>query len=290
MIITKLKGGLGNQMFQYACGRALSLRNKDQLKLDISGYERQGTDTPRSYSLSHFKIKETTIATPGEISKIAFSIKDMLRRKLLRDFNIGWKKNIILKKGDIYLDGFWQTEKYFSDVGDAIKKEFTLTNPLGKNAAAIAEMISSEQSAQSTPSVSVHIRRGDVARDAATNPYFGCTPPEYYSRALQYLAERIKNFRVFVFSDDIEWVTKNIAIPYPTTYVSSNDPARQIPDYEELALMSLCDHNIIANSSFSWWGAWLNPRMDKIVIAPKKWIQRGEKIHKDTVPPSWIRL
>ncbi len=297
MIITKLKGGLGNQMFQYACGKALSLRNKDTLKLDISGYKSQGSDTPRYYSLSHFKIKNEAIATDAEIAKIKYPLgvlsKALLfanlfvKTKIFRDFNIGWHKNIATKTGDVYLDGFWQTEKYFADVSGDIRNEFSLKEGLAGNSLTMATAIAGNAH---VPSVSMHVRRGDVARDAATNPYFGCTPPEYYARALEYIAAHVKEFHVFVFSDDIEWVKKNITIPYPVTYVSGSGAGNQIPDYEELTLMSMCAHNIIANSSFSWWGAWLNPRNDKIVIAPKEWIKRGKRMHKDTVPNTWMQL
>jgi hypothetical protein len=299
MIIIALKGGLGNQMFQYACGRALSLHDNEPVKLDISGYAKTRTsDTPREYSLSHFSIKEKTIATNEEIRALKYPYGIVskgwrfIRTKIFRQFNLDWNPRIFSKKGPRYLDGYWQTEKYFVDYADDIRREFSLEKPFGTAAQAIADTISTGQ-----PAVSLHVRRGDVARDAATNRYSGITTPEYYARALAFLAEKlstlgIKNFHVFVFSDDIEWVKQNIPIPLPTTYVSEKLEigVPKIPDYEELVLMSMCDHNIIANSSFSWWAAWLNRNHDKIIIAPKIWIRGNGTKHKDIAPASWIRI
>jgi hypothetical protein len=295
MIITRLNGGLGNQMFQYACGRALALRNRDSLKLDISGYgagRSNGTDTPRKYSLSHFNIEED-IASENEITKARYPLgavskySDIFRKKILRQFNVGFIPKIFHSKtagSSFYLDGFWQSEKYFADWADEIRREFTLKKAMSPAARAIANAMASNNG--NTPSVSIHIRRGDVARDAATNPYYGIATPEYYSKALQYITKKTGTFRVFVFSDDIEWTKKNIAIPYPTTYVSG----ATIPDYEEMILMGMCDHNIVANSSFSWWGAWLNQNPGKIVVAPAVWSKRNKKWHTDTVPKTWTRL
>ena len=147
--------------------------------------------------------------------------------------------------------------------------------------------------------MSLHVRRTDVTLEAETNPYFGIATPEYYERALNTLHERIAaatggnaaktaspTLRVFIFSDDIAWVQENLKIPYPTTYVS--DPG--IKDYEELVLMSMCPHNVIANSSFSWWGAWLNENPNKVVVAPSQWVRIRPQNYKDTVPETWIKI
>jgi hypothetical protein len=290
MIIINLKGGIGNQMFQYACGKALSLRNGEPIKLDITGYERtRNSDTPREYSLSYFNISATDIASDDEIRSLKYSLGivskgwRLVKVRILRQFNTGWNPRILSKKGGLYLDGFWQSERYFLDRADTIRSEFTLKNALGDEASRVADEIK-----KCPLSVSLHVRRGDVVRNAATNPYYGICTPEYYSKALSAMAQKVgsEDFRVFVFSDDIDWVKENIVIPGPTSYVS----CPKIPDYKELALMSMCKHNIIANSSFSWWGAWLNKNQDKIVIAPKEWIQRNKRWHKDTVPKSWIRI
>ena len=208
----------------------------------------------------------------------------MLYRRLrtkLGLFNVGWVPRILRKKGDVYLDGYWQTEKYFIDCADTIRHEFSMKEPMGQDAQAVASKISKEPE-----SVSLHVRRGDVARDAATNPYADIATPKYYERALEYIGAKLKNPHVFIFSDDPKWVVENIKISFPSTVISGSC----IPDYEEVILMSQCRHHIIANSSFSWWGAWLNRNPQKIVIAPKKWILKMQWRHKDTVPKSWIRI
>jgi hypothetical protein len=301
MIITRLNGGLGNQMFQYACGRAMALRNNDTLKLDISTYakatqtntgqDQNVTDTPRRYGLFHFNI-HADIALDVEAKRLRYPFGplsqaiEFFNKKVLRDFNVGFVPQILKKKGNRYLDGFWQSENNFGDYTGVIKKDFNLKSPLSPAAQEIANEIRKPGQA-----VSIHVRRGDIAANASTNPYYGICTPEYYSKSLNGIAQSVQDFRVFVFSDDIEWAKKNIPISHPTTYVSdtaSGKPA--IPDYEELVLMSMCDHNIIANSSFSWWAAWLNGNLNKIVIAPKEWIKHHKNWHTDTVPPTWIRL
>ena len=134
----------------------------------------------------------------------------------------------------------------------------------------------------------MHVRRGDYANDPNTNKYWGTCGIEYYLEALKYITSKAGNnsMYIFIFSDDIEWVKENMPLQYAATFVSSPE----IKDYEELILMSQCDHHIIANSSFSWWGAWLDPKSDKIVIAPKRWTIKDEKNFRDIVPSSWIRI
>jgi hypothetical protein len=294
MIIINLKGGLGNQLFQYASGRALSLRQQEKngkgtaLKLDITGYERtKNLDTPRTYSLSSFNIK-AEIATYEEIRKLKYPCGIIskgwrfFKAKVLRQFKTGFVPHIFNTLRPIYLDGFFQTEKYFIDRKKEIMADLTLKNSFGQKAQEI-----SLKNKDTKNSISLHVRRGDYVSDTKTNQHHGTCGQEYYSKALEYITSKVgKDITVFVFSDDIEWVKRNISISYPIVYVSSPN----IPDYEELILMSQCCHHIIANSSFSWWGAWLNPRTDKIVVAPKQWVQKAQWRHKDTIPKKWMRI
>ena len=299
MIITRLRGGLGNQLFQYVCGRALSLRASNAgnlLKLDVEGYapaaqEQNRTDTKREYSLSHFSIVED-IASADEIRRLKYPFGIVSKGwrfakvKVFRQFNTGFVPRVLSWTGNIYLDGFWQSELYFKDAEETIRKELTLKKELGPQATSIAEKIKTIGGA----SVSLHVRRGDVARDAATNPYFGICTPTYYEAALTYIKKYTANPHIFIFSDDPAWVKENIKITEPHTFISDENKGNLLPDYEELVLMSMCAHNIIANSSFSWWGAWLNANPSKIIVAPKEWITRSKRQHKDIAPPSWIRL
>ncbi len=305
MITLKLKGGLGNQLFQYACGRALALRNGQKLALDVTGYTYQkpgSVETPRSFSLSPFAINvDEIIQTPhsgdhthpspsGEIS-----LWTRIIRKITGNYHIGWdpsffkKINAEAKAGkDIYLDGFWWSENYFSDASNAIREDLKLKSPLSPRAQEMSRII--EQS-ESIP-VSIHIRRGDYVLDPRTNAYHGVCSKEYYDRALAHLVSQTgPRIQIFIFSDDIAWVKENMPFDYPTQYVSRPlADTEAFADYEELTLMSRCSHHIIANSSFSWWGAWLNPSSDKIVIAPSRWTQKKVRDSREMLPSSWIRI
>ena len=314
MIITNLKGGLGNQIFQYATGRALLLRQNDMtknkvsskrnnnakinisetntitdnLKLDITGYSSSnGIDTLRHYALSVFNIK-ADIATVDEIKKIKYPFGIIskgwryFRVKFLRQFNIKFVKRIYNCKGSIYLDGFFHSEKYFLDYENEIRKDLTLVNPMGLKSKEVSDKIKNINN-----SVSLHVRRGDYVTEKTTNKHHGTCSPEYYSKALDYIVSKIGNdINIFVFSDDIEWVKVNMPLKYNCTYVSSPE----IRDYEELVLMSKCKNNIIANSSFSWWGAWLNQNRDKIVVTPSRWVMDGQSNYKDMIPETWHKI
>ena len=285
MILVSLKGGLGNQMFQYACGRAISLRHAQTLKLDLSGFDHaMKSDTPRMYGLDSWNIVES-IATPDEIRKakyplgIVTKVLRFLRKKILRRFYVPFVPWIVRFRHNGYLEGFFQDERYFADFADEIRKDFTPKNPLSQKSASMLEEIRSDER-----SLSIHVRRGDYATTASAE--FPTLPPSYYKDALAYVKDRIPDARAYVFSDDIEWAKKNLELPADAIFVSSPNT----PHFEEIVLMSACRHHIIANSTFSWWGAWLNPLPDKIVVAPKQWSRKHASWYKDITPPTWIRL
>ena len=306
MIIINLKGGLGNQLFQYATGRALSLRqadknkknsakndtsNKQILKLDITGYsENNGIDTMRHYALSPFNIK-VEIASTDEIKKLKYPFGIIskgwrfFKTKVLKKYNISFNSGIFNSTKPLYLDGFFQTEKYFIDKENEIRNDLTLKDPLSQRAVEILTKINS-----CSNSISLHVRRGDYVSDKNTNLHHGTCDLSYYAKAVEYMNAKIGNdMHIFVFSDGIEWAKENIKFPYQTSYVS---PAKSTPrdEVEELVLMSKCRNNIIANSSFSWWGAWLNQNRDKIVIAPKRWVLRGVNNYRDIIPQTWYKI
>jgi hypothetical protein len=292
MIILKLIGGMGNQLFQYSMGRALALRNNTNLKIDISGFDNQsGITTPRKYALMYFNIKEN-FADEQEISNVkGGNVSDAC--SFFQKVGISKKKNsnivepsfnfheeILHVGSDIYLDGYWQTEKYFKDAGDALRKEFTLKDEFSIENKEITKEI------KDSNAVSLHIRRGDYVAHAGTSKFHGICSLEYYTSATKHIAEKVKKPVFYIFSDDIEWVKENLKIDFPTRYVSDGI----LKDYEELMLMSYCKHNIIANSSFSWWGAWLNNNPEKIVIAPRQWFADTSIITSDVIPENWIKL
>jgi hypothetical protein len=294
MIIIALKGGLGNQLFQYACGRALQLRQEEKdgdkiaLELDATGYaENNGIDALRHYALSPFNI-QAEMATREEIKRLKYPYGifskgwRFFKARALRQYYTYFVPRILKQEGDVYLDGYFQTEKYFIDKEETIRADLTLKTPFGPQAQEASMKIKSE-----AKSVSLHVRHGDMAYDPLTNRYWGTCSMEYYAEALKIMHNKIGDgMKIFVFSDDIAWVKENMTMPYPVEYVS----APGIKDYEELSLMSLCKNNIIANSSFSWWGAWLNGNPDKMVIAPEKWTNKEPQQYRDIIPSSWLRI
>ncbi len=251
MIITKLTGGLGNQLFQYAYGRACAIKNKTSLKLDISWYKGR---MDRSYMLEHFDIK-ANIATSTDIfvTKI-FSRKD-------------------------YLVGDWQSEKYFKEFENIIRKEITPKYQLSEDNKIIIQDITAKNS------VSIHLRGTDYVTGKKSD-FHGVCSEEYYNKAITKIKETVPSPYFFIFTDDIEWAENHIKLPEPYTIVSKN---KNYP-WEDLVLMSSCKHNIIANSTFSWWAAWLNKNINKIVIAPKKWFNDEKIDTSDILPESWIKM
>jgi hypothetical protein len=293
MITVKLKGGLGNQLFQYAYGRAVSLKLETPLILDISGYENQSeVETEREYQLDSFSL-QAKISNKINNTKIDFLKKffENLLNKIKNTVNpyngyIFDPKNLDVKDG-AHLDGYWQSEKYFSDIETTLRYDLVLKAKLGAKAKLFKERIKQVED-NGGISASIHIRRGDYITSKYANTYHGSLDMTYYRKAISTLQSKLcgKQLVLFIFSDDISWVKENLKTEVPYVCVSRPD----ISDQEDLVLMSCCNHNIIANSSFSWWGAWLNPRKDKIVIAPKRWVKDRTTNTNDVIPLSWIKI
>jgi len=298
MIISSLNGGLGNQMFQYAAARRLAEKHSTPLKLDINWFETQAL---RHYRLRYFNIWEN-LATSNEIlnlvnnttfyeklftpirSKFGFTQSlDGFRRNegTFKEKYFHFDPKFMDAPNNIYVEGFWQSEKYFLEIASTIRQEFTLKYPQSLIFHQILELISN------TCSISIHIRRGDYVNNSEANLFHGVCSLDYYRYAVKYISEHVKDPHFFVFSDDFDWFNENLNINAPMNLVSKNKSLR---DYEELNLMSQCKHHIIANSSFSWWGAWLNSKVDKIVVAPKEWFRDTAKDTEDLIPSTWIRL
>lgn len=262
-----LKGGLGNQMFQYAYGRSLELSGKKILfNTSFFNGARPKIDTPRNFKLNNFNIQ-----TKAEFVNRQSQIIDFINKFL---------KKLHLKNEGF---GYWQSEKYFQNFRLEIQKEFELKNPLTKESLDWQEKIK-----KTNNSVSIHIRRGDYIQDQKTKNFHGGCNLEYYQKALAEVIQRSRNnnLELFIFSDDITWAKENLQFPYPINFVSD----KQIPDYEEMYLMSQCINNIIANSTFSWWAAWLNQNPNKIVIGPKQWFNSKTSNEIDILPKTWIQI
>lgn len=292
MIVVKLMGGLGNQMFQYAVGRSLSSASKAELKLDVSWFESipQNT-TKRVYQLGVLNCIEN-FAKQEEIERLRGGD---LRKWLSRwsgNARLGKKSHICERsarfdpslftyKDNVYLEGFWQSEKYFIGARELLLHEFSLK---AEPDAANRELA---QNIAATNAVSVHVRRGDYITNSNASDFHGACSLEYYHQAMNKIAGLVDNPFFFVFSDDPAWATTNIKSEYDIAYMMHNGPDNGVDD---LFLMSRCRHHIIANSTFSWWGAWLCTNPDKIVVAPRNWFASSHLDTSDLLPDSWLRI
>ncbi len=292
MIVVKLQGGLGNQMFQYATGRSLAFKWKKKLLLDITSYSDNNGDTPREYELEVFNIN-ASIANAQTIHK--FHIPDLFD-KLCRKLGLPYKRiynehcfyyeeNLLEFAPPFLARGFFQTEKYFNNIRNILLKEFTVELPLLNAYQALLNEI------LTLNSVSIHVRRGDYVTSSSTNAFHGTCSLDYYKRAILMIQTKVSVDRFFVFSDDAKWARENLIID-ERFKVLSNDSMEYYPVWLDMILMSKCKHNIIANSSYSWWGAWLNTNQSKIVIAPSIWFANEEQNIQtfDLIPKEWHRI
>lgn len=293
MIIVRLIGGLGNQLFQYAAARRLAHVLDAELKLDISCFEYwkfhpyrlDRFHIPQNLSSPEETARFNSITIPSRLGKILFRLKQIVT---LRDWTILYENEVgpvdprvLNAKGNVYLGGYWQSEKYFADIADIIRREFTLKpEPDAENQRLAAQI-------QSCESVSLHVRRGGNVTDPDSVRVVGTCDLGYYHRCIAEVCRRVKDPQFFVFSDDPEWAREHLEIGCPAKFVTHNGPER---DYEDFRLMGLCRHHIIANSSFSWWAAWLSPSPDKVVLAPEKWFADPRIDTRDIVPETWTRV
>ena len=298
MILVKVFGGLGNQMFQYAFGRALANNIKTDLLLDTSLLKvKEDNTTKREYELDVFSIRANFVHS-HDLHKYRRSYINRVNRKLNKVFSIPIisKSKVIYEEeyeemevisrnelSDTMLYGNWQSEKYFKNYEEEIKNDFKFKRTLDEINYHLVQRI------KDVNSVSIHIRRGDYAENPEINSTHGLCTVDYYTRSINYINQTIHNPVYFVFSDDIEWVKRNLVIDNEHEMVTWN---KNRSSYVDMQLMSICKNNIIANSSFSWWGAWLNINPEKIVIAPIRWYEKESRNVKanNLIPGKWIRL
>lgn len=288
MIVSQLTGGLGNQMFQYALGRTLAYRNGGKF-----GYYFQnpyGVVSPRAFALKIFKLNGVLLSNheyliklngdkkPIKLIKQLFKLPVQKPYLLVSEKNFKFDNSIFDLKDNIILSGYWQSEKYFVNIKKEILKDFIFkTSELGVRNRMLLKAILYNNS------ISIHIRRGDYVSDKNTNQFHGVLSPHYYKSAIEIIKKRIKKPMFFFFSDDPQWAKKNLKIDN-SVYIDWNTGQ---DSWKDMALMSHCKHNIIANSSFSWWGAWLNQNDNKTVIGPKRWFQDKSIDTQDLIPKKW---
>ena len=290
MILVELNGGIGNQMFQYAAAKSLALHHKTELRLDITpGHDKTMPDElkQRPFDLHYFNLPDLfannadikSFIPKTHLEKISEKAKPNHKRKIYREPFFHYDNNFYNAGPNVYLKGLWQSEKYFFRFEKQIRNILRFNDDTIRSFADITNKIKDQNS------ISIHIRRGDYLAKVSLD-VLGLLPLAYYHQAIELIKSKTQNTVFYFFSDDIDWVKTNLQIP-EAIYVSNKTTTSHI---EDLYLMSQCRHNIIANSSFSWWGAWLNSNPDKIVIAPKKWFNNGPKDTQDLIPEGWLKI
>lgn len=274
MVIVEVMGGLGNQMFQYALYRQLQCMGKT-VKLDLSFYHTK--QKLRKFELDAFCVSYD-VATKEEICRLrgytvdASRLERALTKKIYRKANV-YKENldegfqsVIFELDDVYLSGYWQNEKYFQSIREQLLKDFYFPSECNRQASELLSQI------QSRCSVSIHVRRGDYLESANSRVYSGICTMKYYWNAVSYMKEHLQTPYFYVFTDDPKWAKGEFN--REDMLVVEHIPGK--PDYIDMFLMSRCKAHVIANSTFSWWGAWLDEKEDKLVISPSKWLNNHE--------------
>lgn len=300
MITVRLKGGMGNQMFQYAFARALAERNRDEVVLDAAPLLDR-TPRPnfvyRGYDLDIFNIdapltlfSRAALQLPVPVlwagmSVIVTFIKSVFGTQQFVRETVDFDIESLPRSGNFYLDGAWQSEHYFVLIAPRIRREFTLREPLSPDVQKLAVEIGAGES------VCVNVRRGDFVTVARSMKEHGFVGVEYYQKGVDFVIERLKNPHVYVFSDEIDWCRENLTFPslpvVAVTYIGNEYAGKKFGEY--LYLMSACKHFVIANSSFAWWAAWLATNPDKVVVASKRWFTSGAP-ERGVVPEGWVRV
>lgn len=277
-IITCLGGGLGNQLFQYAAGRALATRTGARLLLDDSRIRAPGGF---GYVFSNLAIEETLIwgrHCGPEAECYRTMAENELGFPFLRERSFDYDARFESFPAPAILFGFWQSDKYFRTIAKTIRSEFQLrAAPTGANARWLDEI-------KGVEAVCVHVRRADNVTTVSAKTHGACSL-SYYARAMDRIRGAVRNPRFFMFSDDLGWVREKFNAP-DTVAVDANGPGAAD---QELRLMNACRHHIIANSSLSWWGAWLAEHASQIVIAPDPWFVTGRPT-PDLLPDRWLRM
>jgi hypothetical protein len=296
MIIANLIGGLGNQMFQYACATAIATQTGQKLCYYVDDFTAYSPE--RALALEDvFGITLLRATQADMVSLIGrwrsiSSIRRILAHpsaSLLRGlrfiteqeffYNSDLKK-LFLNGG--YMHGYWQSEKYFQAFTKEIRKTFCFANPLEPSNKVLVKRITDG------PSIGLHVRRGDYLMSTKTLALYAQCDIGYYNKSISFLRSIYPDARLFAFSDDPQWVEEKILKNLPNSECVKHNIGKL--SYRDMQMMAMCDNQIIANSSFSWWAAWLNPRPDKIVITPKCWFANSRLDDTDIVPSQWLRF
>lgn len=289
MICVRLEGGLGNQMFQYAAGRALACRQNTGLILDITPLQQTSNKyTSRELEVTRFRIN-SRVSRPGEFRNISLLHRLPALSNWLSPWHLYIEDSLLFNSAfdklpdSTYLSGYWQSFRYFSDIARDIYAELQPIEDLSQQSREIEHRI------ESCESVALHVRRGDYVSLKSAAKMHGALVDSYYTEAIDHTFDALVKPIFFVFSDDPNWCKANLKLPSgSTTYICHNSGSAA---WQDLKLMSQCRHNIIANSSFSWWGAWLADQLhgtkNRLVFAPQRWFTGQTHDTKDRFPSHW---
>ena len=278
-IIVEISGGLGNQLFQFSAGRSLSLKHNCNLILDISWFQNK---TNRTFELNNFKLNNYKIINESDTFLNRFKKKLLLKKNFIPTFKetqFHYMKEFDSIQPPCFLKGHWQSILYFKNFQNEIVQELIPNIKFNNDHTNDIKEVNSRES------ICVHIRRGDYIKSQKTNNYHGTCPISYYKKAVTIITQTCKNPHFYIFSDDLSWVKKEIKLEFPTTYVDNNEST--LFDFN---LMRNCKYFIIANSTFSWWAAWLSKHDKKIIIAPHNWFNIKNINCKDLIPKNWITI
>ncbi|WP_050930373.1 alpha-1,2-fucosyltransferase [Aestuariivita boseongensis] len=279
MIFTQLNGRLGNQMFQYAIARGLAARHGTSVALDPRYALKRGDGVlTRVFDLDVEANPTLPPAKHENLIGYALWRHLGLAPKRIQERELRYYPEFETWPDNVYLRGYWQSEKYFAAIADRIREDFTFPEFSNSQNAEMADRISRSMA------ISLHVRRGDYVDLNA----HGLCDAAYYTNALSRILEDVSGEpTVFVFSDEPEWAKVNLPLPCEKVVVDFNGSDT---DFEDMRLMSLCRHNIVANSSFSWWAAWLNNHAEKRVMAPSQWLADPALQITDNIPDGWTQI
>ncbi len=296
-VIVSLYGGLGNQLFQFATALSLAKKNHARVFLDLSWFDKDhlsAGETPRAYALGVYDLGCNVLiknnrrkASHKQLTRYI----DTVVRRVKKYINLGiphfheksmkFHPNLIQSELPIWLDGYWQSYKYFEDIKPALREMIAFSRNMNSTMQAIYKDILVKDA------ICIHVRRGDYVTNPSAAQFHGLCDLSYYYSGINLVIKNLLNPHAFIFSDDPLWVRSNFKLQIPSTIVDINgsDEAHQ-----DLWLMAACKHFIIANSSLSWWGAWLSDQSDKIVVAPNQWFLNCQMSTEDLIPDQWIRI
>lgn len=285
MIHIILRGDFGNQLFQYALGRKLALQHGTDLQFILSNRlsfsDWNGAKLKKKLGVFHLPVKYQVL--PPYKAKLidALGLGRYGQGAFYRETQWGYDDSVLSLPDHSYLFGYFQSERYFSDIASIIREDLVIKRPVKTD-----RLISIEREIVEAESISIHVRRGDYLKSKRHNVCGGL----YFSRAIKYMCEQFKSPRFFVFSDDIAWCRDNMTEDHYIFVDTRGITGSAIIDFR---LMSLCSHHIISNSSFSWWAAWLNSSLNKIVVSPDRWYNDeplNQLAVRDTIPVSWVKV